>query len=196
MSEQMPHDPGVAVMGEGWIATFTSVIDVFNPTPEQINIADIVAGLPHINRFGGQTIWPYSVSTHSCMIYEYGRQALNITEPWELAWALLHDAVEAYIGDVPRPIKRSIPAFSQIEERILKALATKLELPPELPGWVKYADKHIVRREAFELFPSPPRWAEEYDDIGTETPRWDVDESRAQFVFRLKKTLGDDILSR
>lgn len=179
----------------GWIGTYSGGrISPFNPRPEDIRMQDIVASLPHICRFGGQIIWLYSVATHSCMIYEYGKQALGVTNEKELAWALLHDAAEAYIGDVPRPVKHAIPAFQEIDNRIMAAIAEKYDLG-ECPEWVKYADRHIVAREAHVLFPTPPDWTDAYDDLGTEVPVWDVDESRHQFLFRLKAVMGDDVLN-
>lgn len=181
----------------GYMTTFTGKsLSLTDPQPEDICMADIVCALPHRNRFNGMTIWPYSVATHSCTIFDYVYQVDEAPTLNKLAWALLHDATEAYFPDVVRPYKRTIPKFSEDENRLMAVLAEKYHMTPVCPDIVKYADKHIVRREAYELFPSPPAWVEDYDDIGTDVPRWDVDESRRQFHKRLQAVFGPDVLTK
>ena len=181
----------------GSITTYTGKsINLFSPHPDEVCMADIVAALPHRNRYNGQTIWPYSVCTHSCTIFDYVYQVDPAPTLNKLAWALMHDATEAYLPDIPRPYKHAIPIFGEHEDRLMAVIAEKYHMTPECPDIVKYADKHIGRREAYELFPTPPAWVEDYDDIGTDVPRWDVDESRRQFHKRLQAVFGPDVLTK
>ncbi len=81
-----------------YIWTLTGVFDPKNPTPSQIRILDIARGLATSMRYRGQTIRPYSVAEHSVIL------SLVVPEMYARQ-ALLHDASEAYLGDVLRPLK-------------------------------------------------------------------------------------------
>lgn len=99
-------------------------IDVFDPRPENICLVDIAWALSRVPRFAGHTESPMTVLEHTLEVvtllpWEYSGQT-------DLArWALLHDAAEAYIGDVPKPIKDQIPAFTEVENKILDVIWRK-----------------------------------------------------------------------
>jgi uncharacterized protein len=81
------------------ILTFSGqYVDLLDPDPDTINIGDIAKALSQINRFGGHTRVPYTVAQHSLLVSE------NVPPEFALQ-ALLHDAAEAYVGDVVRPLK-------------------------------------------------------------------------------------------
>lgn len=97
-------------------------IDVFNPKPEQIHIEDIAAGLSNMARFGGQTHTFYSVAEHSVRV--------SLALPEEQAmWGLLHDATEAYLLDMPKPLKQVLKDYRLIETGFTIAIAQHFELP-------------------------------------------------------------------
>lgn len=120
-----------------------------DPRPEEIDIEDIAHHLARINRWGGATRDPYSVAQHSVMLalyFELGDQR-PLTK-----WALLHDAAEAYLGDVVRPLKPFIPAYRRFEAQLERVIWTKFGLIGELPEAVKAADTAILGDERDQLF--------------------------------------------
>lgn len=118
-----------------------------DPDPDLINIEDIAHALAYIPRFNGQTRVPYSVASHSlyCSHVVSDRHALQ---------ALMHDAAEAYVGDMTSPLKRLLPEFKKIEDRIQAAICRKYEIPFRLHEEVKWADvaAYCVERSDAALF--------------------------------------------
>lgn len=113
------------------------------PTPGDIEIGDIAHGLSHICRFAGQTKVFYSVAQHSVHVsrivpIEYAR------------WGLLHDAAEAYLGDVPAPVKAvaGMEGYMDLEEELMAAVAARFGLPPPpMPECVFEADRQALADE-------------------------------------------------
>lgn len=92
------------------------IVDVHNFTKESFNINDVIHGLPYINRFAGQTSHIYSVAKHSINVHN-ACQSLGVNAPTRL-FALLHDAAEIYIGDIPSPVKSKLPEVNKLEDTI------------------------------------------------------------------------------
>ncbi|MCB2150750.1 MAG: HD domain-containing protein, partial [Rhodobacteraceae bacterium] len=96
-------------------------LDLLDPTPMDIEIADIAHGLAFVARWNGQTLgdWPYSVAEHSLLVEEiFTRLNPGIAVRWRLA-ALLHDAPEYVIGDMISPVKSAIgPGYGALDERL------------------------------------------------------------------------------
>lgn len=83
------------------VQTYTGkYVDILDPDPSQICIEDIAHSLSLINRFNGHSIVPYSVGRHSIEVSKH------FTDPKERLIGLMHDAAEAYMGDIPKPIKK------------------------------------------------------------------------------------------
>jgi 5'-deoxynucleotidase YfbR-like HD superfamily hydrolase len=99
-------------------------IDVFNPQEEDIDIGDIAHALSNLCRYGGHCPGFYSVAQHSVLCsYEPG-------SPEEQFEFLMHDASEAYMADLPRPIKRRMPMYEEIEDRVLTLVFMKYNINP------------------------------------------------------------------
>ena len=145
----------------GKIRTVTGKqIDLLAITEDDIDIEDIAYGLAHTARFAGQTRVFYSVAEHSISVMA------NL--PLELKIAgLLHDASEAYIGDMPSPIKLAMPDYRYIEDKIMEAIAKKFNFKWPLDSRVKKIDKKILLKEWSELVIGD-------DDIIDETPKKSV----------------------
>ncbi len=134
----------------GIINTFMGLeFNLFRPTPDMIDIRDIARGLAFKGRWAGQTPQYFSVAQHSVLVCDLIlNNASPIVNTTKLALAgLLHDAAEAYIGDMISPIKKALPQFSVIEENILKAVFDNFKLPMHLMREVKPYDRKSLEME-------------------------------------------------
>ena len=119
-------------------------LDLLDPTPVDIEIADIAHGLAFVARWNGQTLgdFPYSVAEHSLLVEEiFARADPGAPVKWRLA-ALLHDAPEYVIGDMISPVKSAVgPAYGELDARLSAAIHIRFGLPAVLPATVKKAIK-------------------------------------------------------
>ena len=133
-----------------WIQTYSGVkFFPLDPRPEEVNIVDIAHALANVCRFAGHVSEHYSVAQHS-------RFVSRLVPPEDAKWGLLHDAAEAYTGDMPRPIRRNIPQWRGIEDKILEAIAARFDLELPVPTSVWYFDNVILAMEARDLFAGGP----------------------------------------
>lgn len=161
-----PRDLG----GTRWFQTLKgNAFHLFDPRPEDFDIEEIAHALALQNRFNGHTSEPYSVAQHSVLVS-------LLLEEWDepsqvVFCGLMHDAAEAYIGDCIQPLKRELPSFYEVEERIERALAERFGMPFPFPEAVKRADTTMLLVESRDLLAEPPRpWPTE----GIDLPEWGV----------------------
>lgn len=107
-------------------------VNLLNPDPDTILIEDIAHGLSMKNRWGGHTIYPYSVAQHSVFVSDICRNRLE---------GLLHDATEAYLSDLPSPAKKLMPDYIAIENRLYSVIAKKFGIPEVISNDCKDADR-------------------------------------------------------
>ncbi len=127
--------------------------DFENPQPSQIHIEDIVRGLFNQNRFNGQSPLTINVGQHSLAVYD---AVCDLTDCHTARkQALLHDAHEAYTGDIVRPLKKLIgDAIYDIEHRLDKAIGDKFGVDlTNLDPIVKQADNDIYLTEIEVYWP-------------------------------------------
>ncbi|MBD3627642.1 hypothetical protein [Cyclobacterium sp.] len=115
-------------------------LNVFDPDPDSICIEDIAHGLSHVPRFAGQTARFLSVAEHSIAV------STLCSAPFKLE-GLLHDATEAYLMDIPKPIKKHLPDYVKLENNLMKAIAEKFGFPNPTSSEVKFADKRQLELE-------------------------------------------------
>jgi hypothetical protein len=137
------------------VHTFTGRSFVLQaPTPDSIDIEDIAQGLSLQCRFVGQIGAFYSVAQHSVL-------CSYMCEPGDELYALLHDAAEAYMGDVPRPVRALVgmDGYNACEAHLTGLILQRFGLRAQIPSSVKAADDALCLHEAHDLFPKPPAWA-------------------------------------
>lgn len=135
-----------------WMQTFTgkAVFPNGHVTTDDIDIYDIAHSLGMQCRYNGHTKVFYSVAEH-CIHMSY------VVPAEDALWALLHDGTEAYVGDLIRPLKKLMPDYVTIEDRIMVAIVDKFELGTyEMPASVREADNRIIENERLALMSSPP----------------------------------------
>lgn len=155
------RDPSQSRRGD-WIQTFSGIqFWPLDPLPEEILIEDIAHALSHQCRFAGHCNEFYSVADHSVRVSEI--------VPWEFAlWGLMHDAAEAYLVDLSRPIKKFSTmgaAYSEIEAGLMKSIAARFSLKGCEPALVKRADNILLVTEKRDLMKCAPK---PWEDNGCE----------------------------
>lgn len=127
--------------GLGIIRTYTGIMfDVFNPVPENICIEDIAHSLSNQCRFAGHVTKYYSVAEHSIKCAEMVGRELALQ-------ALLHDASEAYLVDIPSPLKIALPEYIEMEAKLMQVISEKYGFGWPLHHQVKRADRSMLEIE-------------------------------------------------
>ena len=141
---------------EPWLQTYTGLhLDLLDPQPEQIHWADIAVGLGREHRYAGQTRAAYTVAQHTLLVVAILREQGHDDC---LTHGLLHDASEAYLKDIPSPLKVLLPEYVCLERRLTHAITAKFGVPyaGEWPDPVKRADALALRAEAWVKLNHPP----------------------------------------
>ena len=114
-------------ISKGIINTYSGLmVDLFNPTSDMINIMDIAKGLSYKAHFAGQKPLYFSIAQHSVLVYDLMRE--NVNDEKMLLLALLHDASEAYIGDMVKPLKNHLPFFREVEDKLMEVICERYAL--------------------------------------------------------------------
>jgi hypothetical protein len=121
-------------------------LDLVDPQPDMIDLIDIANGLANTCRFTGQCRFYYSVAQHSEL-------ASRIVDPQFALEALLHDATEAYICDIPRPLKQLLPDYRKVEARLDAVIRARFGLPAEQSWEITQADMVMLATEKRDLMP-------------------------------------------
>jgi hypothetical protein len=180
-----------------WIQTFTGrQFWPLNPYPEEIFIEDIAHALSLVCRYTGHCKEFYSVAEHSVRVSYQAQKLYLKADPspgrFERArivalCGLLHDASEAYIADVSRPVKHSAifgPIYKAIEANLELQINRRFNLPPMLP-LVKQADNQLLATERQDLMATPPRaWSADAQPLEYKIEPWLSDQAEHIFLYR------------
>lgn len=153
--------------GETWIQTYTGRrFNPTNPVVEAICIEDIAHALSMQCRFSGHVKEFYSVANH-CILASY------LCDTKDKLHGLLHDASEAYLVDIPSPIKRSgqFNNYLEFEKRMEAALAKKFGIAESMPTSVKLVDELLLVTEARDL-------------MSTKTHKWSNNAKPLPFIIK------------
>lgn len=143
-----------------WMQTFTGRrFWPLDPRPDEICIEDIAHALSMQCRYAGHCLSFYSVAEHSVLLSQH------VAEPFR-RWALLHDASEAYLVDVPRPIKGDLSNYRAVEARVMAAICERFGLPPDMPPEVAEADFRIIGDERRNLSDCEAAWTNPPEPLG------------------------------
>jgi uncharacterized protein len=168
-------------MSADWIQTYTGLkVHPLHLRPEDICIEDIAHALSMLCRFTGATQQFYSVAQHSVWVS-------HRCAPEDALWGLLHDASEAYLMDLPRPLKRA-PEFTfyrEAESRAMLAICERFGLPWGTPLSVKEADARMLATEARDLMaPLHPEWRLMEEPYERRIYGWEPELAKSVFLGR------------
>jgi hypothetical protein len=155
-----------------------------DPRPEDINIEEIAAALSRQCRFGGHIkrgIEIYSVAEHSVMVADLASSEVKLA-------ALMHDASEAYLQDIIRPIKPALGGYAEIENRLMSIIAEKFGFQWPMPSEVKWLDNAILADERDQVMAKPPRdWSLTVPPTGIKLPCWSPSCAEQAFMDRFRE---------
>ena len=137
-----------------WIQLYSgTILYILDPRPEDISIVDIAHSLSNICRYAGNSLFFYSVAEHSIYVSEHFKYDKELA----LA-ALLHDAAEVVISDIPRMVKKLSPQLTVVENKILRAIYNKFCVEKYLHHEeIKNADNLILRDEMEQVMAPPQK---------------------------------------
>lgn len=147
--------------GDGWIMTYTGrQFWPLDPRPEDVDIRDIAHALALKCRYGGHCSRFYSVAQHAVLVSQFVRRNVIDTQLYDKReradlklWGLLHDAEEAYLADIPRPVKPCIAIWKSVSETVQSAVCDHFQLPRSEPPEVKAIDTAMLWPEMKALMP-------------------------------------------
>ncbi len=146
------------------------------PREEDIDIGDIAHSLSLICRYNGHTKKFYSVAEHSVLMSELGMCEYPL-------WALMHDSAEAYLCDIPQPIKQCFPGYKEYENTLLAMISRKFDLGPYPMTKIKEYDTMMLAIEKRDILARNLIWEQELpvpeENIHAIGWSWD----KAEYIF-------------
>lgn len=165
-----------------WIQTYSG--NAFYPTdpkPEDVRIEDIAHALSLICRYTGHVKEFYSVAQHSVIASMYCKDKM---------WALMHDAAEAYLADIARPIKHEMKKFVECENKLMDVIAVKFGLSLPMPEEVHVIDRILLATEKRDLMsPSKLIWSaiDGVEPLDKSIIPWTPERAEAEFMERFNE---------
>lgn len=155
-----------------------------DPRPEEIHIEDIAAALSKLCRYGGHCKRFYSVAEHCVLMAHAAPDGFRLS-------ALLHDASEAYLSDVIRPVKRHLTNYEAIEAELERAIARRFCLAFPMPAEVKRLDNAILADERDQAMLAPPcEWGLTEPALGVTLQFWTPEKAEYEFLAAFRRYGG------
>ncbi len=177
-----------------WMQTHSGIaFDLLEPTPEMVNLYDIAHALSMLCRYAGHVRVHYSVAQHSCLIHDW-LTSKRPKHPMIALGGLMHDGAEAYMCDIPAPVKHALSESTRrdltaMADRIDEAICGRLGIGPHLLhlAEVKEVDLRILLDERDALMGPPPKeWGVEGPALGLSVHAWSAERARAEWLQRLR----------
>jgi hypothetical protein len=161
-------------------------VNPFDPDPDQLDAGDIARALANLCRFGGHSRVFYSVAQHCVIVSQLVEQGGGDVE--DAFAALMHDATEAYLGDMPHPLKHRSPlgaAFKAAEDQLERAIADRFRLRSGVPA-IKRFDRALLATERRAFSAESWHWPEleGVEPLDLELTAWSPDEAVRAFAER------------
>lgn len=170
------------------ISTRTRFFDFTKPEEFQYDIEEIAHALSNLCRYTGHVNSFYSVAEHSFLVSHL------VPEKYALE-GLLHDASEAFCGDVAKPLKEMLPEYKTIEDRVQEAVATYFNLQYPFPEEVHKADAQMYWTERKSIAASDvvdTLWNKGTGAVRRVEPfGWTPEEAKGMFLVRYKELTDD-----
>jgi uncharacterized protein len=187
VSDSAPPAPGpyLQTVSGRWV-------NPFDPDPDQLDPGDIARALANLCRFGGHCRAFYSVAQHSVIVSRLVEERGGDVE--DAFAALMHDATEAYLGDMPHPLKHRSPlgaAFKAAEDDLERALRAHFRIKPDVPE-IKRADRALLATERRAFSAETWHWPEldGVEPLGIDLRAWSPDEAAQAFAERYAELDG------
>jgi uncharacterized protein len=161
-------------------------VNPFDPDPAQLDAGDIARALANQCRFGGHSRVFYSVAQHSVIVSRLVEERGGDVE--DVFAALMHDATEAYLGDMPHPLKHRSPlgaAFKEAEDHLEQAIRDRFRIKPDVPA-IKQADRALLATERRAFSAETWHWPEldGVEPLDLELTAWSPDKAADEFATR------------
>ena len=161
-------------------------VNPFDPDPEQLDAGDIARALANQCRFGGHSRVFYSVAQHCVIVSRVVEDRGGDVEA--VFAALMHDATEAYLGDMPHPLKHRSAlgeAFKAAEDHLERAIRDRFRIAPDVPE-IKRVDRSLLATERRAFSAEDWHWPEleGVEPLDLELTAWSPDEAAEAFARR------------
>lgn len=163
-----------------WIMTVEGTTFNFeHPELSTYTIESIAHALSNVCRYAGHCRYFYSVAQHSVYV------SFHVPPDQALA-ALLHDAAEAFIHDISRPLKAMLPDYRVIEKRVEHSIFDHFGVPRELTPEIHHADHVMLATEKRDLMPLTTLWHVPVEILPDPCPirPWSPDMAKIEFLTR------------
>lgn len=153
--------------------------DYLSPETNIWTIDDIALGLSNMCRYAGQVKKPYSIAQHSVYV------SYVVDQNYALD-GLLHDAAEAFLTDIPTPLKALLPDYQKLEERHEAEIFKRFRLEYPMHPHVKVADMRMLKTEVMQLKTPSDHWKflESVSATPIEIEVWSAKKARKTFLRR------------
>lgn len=165
-----------------WITTYGGRhFYVLEPRAEDVHIEDIAHALSLQCRFTGHVREFYSVAQHSVLVS-------RLCAPADAFWGLLHDASEAYIGDMSAPLKHTdaMRSYKQAESAVMRVIGEQFRMRGSEPQSVITADRRLLLTEARALGLDVTGWYTEFTPFDIGIDPWPPKFAETAFLERFR----------